>query len=62
MLELSLFCSMHTVAFLAAFLAVGAIQTVSQSGVISLACILFAIVTPCLFFIYTKGKNISETG
>lgn len=61
-LEMSLFCTLHTVAFLAAFLAMGAIQTVSQSGVISLACILFAIVTPCLCFIYTRGKNIGETG
>lgn len=61
-LEMSLFCTLHIVAFLAAYLAMGAIQTVSQSEVISLACILFAIVTPCLCFIYTRGKNISETG
>ena len=46
-LEMSLFCTLHIVAFLAAYIAMGAIQAVRQSGVISLACILFAIITPC---------------
>ncbi|WP_449285375.1 hypothetical protein [Marinobacter sp. PE14] len=61
-LELSLFCTLHIVAFLAAYLTMGAMETVSPSGVISLVCILFAIVAPCCCFVYTRGKTISEAG
>src|SRR5690606_2415065 len=61
-LEMSLLFTLHIVAFLAAYLAMGAMHTVSQSGLISLACILLAIVTPCWCFIYTRGKKLVRPG
>jgi len=62
LLELSLFCTLHIVAFLAAYLVMGAMETVSQLGVHSLVCVLFAIVAPCCCFVYTRGKAISGAG
>jgi uncharacterized membrane protein len=55
-LDMSFFCVIHLVAFLASYMVMGILLPIFQSSVVPFVCILFAIASSCICFIRARGS------